>query len=105
MVRFGIHPLQHHSDLMQLCEAPIVHKRKGRNIESEKKAEYIIELRTTIIAIKMLLIKRNNLDFLQLLAHTALDGHVLIDPSKFYVLRSLTEDEVIHPYEKQTHEK
>lgn len=102
MVRFGIHPLQHSSEVARICESPVLDTQPGHSTKGHVEQHYIIE---TLIAIgnrqwriPVTLSQRDDLNFRLHLGHSALDGHLLIDPSLSFTLGKPSESELFAGY-------
>ena len=89
-VRFGIHPLQKHSDLALQCEASLLDRRSVTDSGGHRENRYVIE--TALIAgdmtwsIQLTLTNRDTMRFRMLLGRTALKGRFVVDVEKSYLL-------------------
>lgn len=89
-VRFGIHPLQRRSDVVQECVADIVDQRWVSDSGGHREWRYVIattvQLGTLRWPIEMTLTNRDTMRFRMLLGRTALRGMLMVDPARSYLI-------------------
>jgi len=98
MIRYCIHPYKHNNDVTVSCESPIISSRETLDAFGNKETYYFVE---TIInigdvqrSIILELVNRKHANFLLLLGHTAIDGRCIIDPSKSFLLKAPSKEEL-----------
>lgn len=92
-VKFEVHPIQRNKDIAVICHAPLVGKRAVKSSSGDAEKRPVIF--TSIILgkqqweIELNLTKRDYMGFRMLLGRNAMAGHIIIDPSKRCLHRTL----------------
>lgn len=90
-VRFRIHPKQRRTDIEALCESPVIDRRVVSDSGGHREERYVIETAVQLGRIRwrieVTLTARDDMRFRMLLGRTALNGRMLVDPSRSYLLR------------------
>ncbi len=88
-VRFAIHPLQHNTDVVIECDAPVKDRRMVTDSGGHKQHRYVIEtsicLGAHIIDAELTLTDRDTMRFRMLLGRTAMNGRFLVDSHASYL--------------------
>lgn len=88
-VRFGLHPLQHRTDIVQQCEAPVVDWRAVTDSGGHQDLRYVIattlEIKDHRWRIEVTLANRDDMRFRMLLGRTAIRRRAVVDPSRSYL--------------------
>lgn len=88
-IMFKIHPVQHHTDTVIECHAPVKDVRMVTDSGGHKSRRYVIEtqilLGSKLITAELTLTNRDNMKFRMLLGRTATRGRYIIDPSASYL--------------------
>lgn len=88
-VRFGMHPLQHRSDVAQYCEARVADRRPVTDSGGHREMRYVIattlEIKDLRWPIEITLTNRDDMRFRMLLGRTAIRGRAIVDPGRSYV--------------------
>ena len=89
-IRFALHPLQRSNAMKVACEARAIDERLVRNSGGGVEHRYIV---TTLLKIgdsswpiELALANRDQMGFRMLLGRTALEGRVLVEPGRSYLL-------------------
>ena len=89
MLRFFLHPLQKHSEPVVECVAPVKDRRLVSDSGGHREWRYVIEtpchLADRIWPIEITLTSREDMLFRMLLGRSAMQGQVLLDPSRSYL--------------------
>ena len=89
-VRFGVHPLQRRSDVVQWCETELIDQRSVRDSGGHKEDRIVISGPLRMGGdewdIEMTLTSRDDMIFRMLIGRTALRGRYVVDPAKSYLL-------------------
>ena len=89
-VKFSLHPLKSRPDLVVNCEAKLLEKRIIKSSNGFKEERFVVE--TTIVLgklsylIEITLTNRKLMGFQMLLGRQAMNGRILIDCEKKYIL-------------------
>lgn len=88
-VRFGIHPMRKRTDIEIFCVADIVAERVVRDSGGHREKRVVIETPIHIgkrqWAVEITLTNRDTMLFRMLIGRTAMQGRMLVDPSKSYL--------------------
>jgi len=88
MVRFGVHPMQHHRDLEVICEHPVKDHRMITDSGGHREMRYVIETLVKLgersWPVEITLSNRDRMKFRMLLGRTALKGIEVI-PEESYL--------------------
>lgn len=88
-VRFGIHPLQHRTDVEQYCEARVEDRRPVTDSGGHREMRYVIatilEIKDHRWPIEITLTNRDDMRFRMLLGRTAIRGRAIVDPGRSYI--------------------
>jgi hypothetical protein len=89
-VRFGMHPRQRSEHYVVHCEAPLKDHRRVTDSGGHSEQRYVIECPIQLgpyqINAEITLTDRESMRFRMLLGRTAMQGLVLIDPGRSYLL-------------------
>jgi len=90
MVRFLMHPVQNQTDIVQECKAKIIDRREVRDSGGHKEMRYVIMTRLELLNqswdIEVTLTNRDSMAFRMLLGRSAMEGHLIVDPQKSFLL-------------------
>lgn len=95
-VRFKIHPLQHNSDLVRECEAPLIQQRDVISSNGEREKRCVIKTMFVFSGLsfpaEVTLTSRHKMQFRMLLGREALKrARFIVDPSKAFVLGKMSD--------------
>lgn len=89
-VRFLMHPVQRNLETVAECRAPVIDQRVVTDSGGHKEKRWVIssllKLRQWEWPVEFTLTSRDNMLFRMLLGRTAMQGRVLVDPAKSYLL-------------------
>lgn len=89
-IRFELHPMQRSETMKVACEARAIDERTVRNSGGGVEHRYIIrtllKLGERSWPIELALANRDQMGFRMLLGRTALEGRVLVEPGRSYLL-------------------
>lgn len=89
-VRFHMHPQHRSDDTVQVCEADVVDQRVVTNSGGQAEQRYVIETTLSMGGerwpIEVTLTARDNMLFRMLLGRTAMNGRLMVDPQRSYLL-------------------
>ena len=89
-IRFELHPLQRSNAMKVACEARAIDERSVRNSGGGVEHRYIVrallKLGDSSWPIELALANRDQMGFRMLLGRTALEGRVLVEPGRSYLL-------------------
>ena len=89
-VRFTVHPLQRNNKVVLDCAAPIVDRREVTSSTGHSEHRYVIQVEITLgeesWPIEMTLTDRDQMGFRMLLGRTAVEGRLIVDPDRSYVM-------------------
>ncbi len=101
-VRFSIHPLQGHLDLVRRCTALIVDERKIMSSNGHSERRYVIatpiKIGNLLFDIEITLSNRDPLKFRMLLGRQALKKFALVDPAHSYSQGTIKKKEALELY-------
>lgn len=90
-VRFKIHPKQKRTDVEVVCESPVIDRRVVSDSGGHREERCVIETPVEVAGrrwnIEVTLTARDDMRFRMLLGRTALNGRMLVDPSRSYLTR------------------
>jgi hypothetical protein len=90
MVRFGMHPLQRRPNLAVHCNAPILDERVVSDSGGHRESRIVIETEIQVGGhkwpIELTLTNREDMLFRMLLGRKAMEGRVLVDPARSFIL-------------------
>lgn len=88
-VRFGLHPIQHRSDIVVHCTAPIHDIRTVSDSGGHREERYVmrtpVRLGAATWPIEITLTNRDSMLFRMLLGRTAVERRALVDPGRSYL--------------------
>ncbi len=94
-VRFGIHPLQRRVDVAVICEAPVADQRWVADSGGHRELRYVIEVPVQLgdreWSVEITLTSRDTMLFRMLLGRTGIEGRMIVDPAKSYLLGKLSK--------------
>lgn len=89
-VRFWIHPVQHDTEVVTVCEAAVVDERSVRDSGGHEEVRYVIEVDVSIGGqtwpIEVTLTNRENMAFRMLLGRTAMHDRIMVDPVESFLI-------------------
>lgn len=95
MVRFLMHPEQNNTDIVQECKAIIIDQREVSDSGGHKELRYVImtelKLPNTSWNIEVTLTNRDSMAFRMLLGRSAMEGRMVVDPGKSFLLGNKTQ--------------
>lgn len=101
-VRFEIHPLPESRQIAIRNEAPIVAVRKVKNTGGSSESRYVIrtnlKMNDETFEIELTLANRDAMGFRMLLGREAMKGRFIVDPSRQYLLKDYSEDDIRNFY-------
>ena len=87
--RFGVHPLQHRTDVVVHGEAPVIDRRRVSDSGGHCEERYIIQTRLRLAdlewPIELTLTNRETMLFRMLLGRTAIAGRAHVDPDRSFL--------------------
>lgn len=90
-VRFGLHALQHRTDVEQYCEALVEDRRSVTDSGGHQEMRYVIattlQIKDHRWPIEITLTNRDDMRFRMLLGRTAIRSRAVVDPGRSYVTR------------------
>jgi hypothetical protein len=94
-VRFHVHPNQHDSTRVSVCEAPIHDRREVTDSGGHTQQRYVImvpvRIGERVIDIEMTLTNRDTMAFRALLGRSAMKGIFNVDPERSFCMGHLPE--------------
>ncbi|RME33582.1 MAG: ATP-dependent zinc protease [Gammaproteobacteria bacterium] len=89
-LRFAIHPVQHRSDLVIVCEAPVRDQREVRDSGGHRELRFVIETELRLgqwqWPVEVTLTSRDDMLFRMLVGRTALvSAGLQVDPGRSYL--------------------
>lgn len=101
-VSFEVHPLQKNDMILVQCECLIVDRRDVKSSSGESEKRYVINtpisLDNQVWDIQMTLTDRDAMGYRMLLGREAMNGRLIIDPSKKCLLGKVSTKEVYKQY-------
>ena len=102
-VRFGIHPLQARKDIVVDCAADIVDFRQVTDSGGHREMRYVIAAPITVGDMtwpaEITLTNRDDMMFRLLIGRTAMQGRLVVDPRRSYVLGAIPAD--VYPHRRR----
>ena len=100
-VRFGVHPLQRHNDLVVTCDAPLIDQRIVSDSGGHREHRWVIETPLRLgpceWSAEVTLTDRESMRFRMLLGRTAMSGRILVDPQASYLAGKLPNLKRLYP--------
>lgn len=88
-VRFGVHPLQKHSEIEVWCTAPVVDTRFVTNSGGQREERFVIstplKIGDVVRPVEITLANREGMGFRMLVGRTALRNRFVIDPTASFL--------------------
>lgn len=104
-VRFEAHPIQKNRKTIISCEAPVVGQRTIKSSSGHPEQRYVIE---TAISydhehwnIEVTLTNRDSMGYRMLLGRQAMNGRMMVDPEKSFLLGVYSREEVKQIYKNR----
>lgn len=95
MVRFLMHPVQGNTEIVQECKAKVIDQREVSDSGGHKELRYVImtqlKLPQASWNIEVTLTNRDTMAFRMLLGRTAMEGRMIVNPQKSFLLGTKTE--------------
>ena len=92
-IRFTVRPLQRNSKLVFACTAPVVDQREVTSSTGQTERRYVVEVEIAMGGetwpVEMTLAARDEMGFRMLLGRTAVEGRMIVDPDRSFVLGRL----------------
>ena len=92
-VRFTVHPLQRNNKLVLACAAPVIDQRDVTSSTGQTESRYVVEVEIAMGGetwpVEMTLAARDEMGFRMLLGRTAVEGRMIVDPDRSFVLGRL----------------
>ncbi len=89
-VRFKVHPVQRSKKQGMTCAAPVVDQRDVTSSTGHTDTRYVIEVEISLGGeswpIEISLADRDEMGFRMLLGRTAVEGRMIVDPDRSYVM-------------------
>lgn len=108
-VSFEIYPLQDNLSFSIPCEAPVIDTRLIKSSSGVAEKRFVIraplKLGGEYFDIELTLANRDGMDYRMLLGREAMRDHFLVDPSKSYLLGSVSEEALQSMYSYLTYSK
>ncbi len=95
LVRFGIHPLQRRTDIAVTCVAEAIDCRWVADSGGHRELRYVIEASVRVGELEwpmeITLTSRDTMMFRMLLGRTSIEGRLIVDPDRSYVVGKLSK--------------
>jgi len=89
-VRFWIHPTQHNTEEVVICEAEVIEERIVRDSGGHEESRYVIESEICLGGqtwrAEITLTNRENMAFRMLLGRTAMHKRIVVDPTASFLI-------------------
>lgn len=89
-VRFGMHPVQQNTDIVQYCEADVVDQRwvmdSGGHREQRLVIQTALKLGIEQWPVEITLTARDNMRFRMLIGRTAMNGRLIVQPNASFLV-------------------
>lgn len=102
-VRFTVHPIQRSKSTLLTCAAPIVDHRDVTSSTGQTERRHVVEVDIVLggdtWAIEVTLADRDQMGFRMLLGRSAVEGRMVVDPDRSFVmgrLRSVKKKKTAH---------
>ena len=103
-VSFEVHPVQRNDKILMRCECPIVDRRDVKSSSGESETRYVIHtpisLDSEVWDIEVTLTDRDAMGYRMLLGREAMNGRLIIDPSKRCVLGKVSTKKIYKDYQQ-----
>lgn len=97
-IAFEMHPLQNNKKIVRRCEARLIDVRPVKNSSGIVEQRYVVQTELVLNGkswlIELTLANRDTMGFKLLLGREAMNGRMLVDPSKACLLGDITMDEL-----------
>lgn len=104
-VRFEVHPVQKNDNILVRCEYPIVDKRAVKSSSGTSEMRYVINTPMKLAGecwdIQLTLTDRDAMGFRMLLGREAMNGRLIIDPSKASILGRVSSKALLQHYKSK----
>lgn len=105
-ISFEVHPVQNNRRAVVRCESEVYDRRDIKSSNGDVEKRYVIKTTVTLgddnWDIEITLTNRDSMGYRMLLGRTAMQGRVLIDPSKSFCLGQKSDSEITRLYNQQS---
>ena len=100
-MRFGVHPLQRHSDPAVICTAQLLDQRTVTDSGGHREQRWVIETPVQLgdaeWLVEITLTDRDSMLFRMLLGRTAMAGRILVDPNASFLRGKKPDLKTLYP--------